>query len=419
MEMGASDQSDSEALDQAHDASSGKITRGSSGQPWGSYGVRRAGVLAWSTLGLVGMALVLLYVARVLADLWPPLIFASVIVFLLNPVVARIQHRGVHRALATALTYLLVALVLVGVGFALSPLVREQTKSFQDDWPDIRDKIDKWVDDLSERSQDTPFEFTRADIEDAFGGNTNSSFKEQLGRLRSLGLQVAHVLLVLFLGPVIAFYLLVDLPHLRRVTESLVPERFKPDAAVVGHRLNAAMAGFFRGQIVVALLVGVMCSIGLGIIGVRFWLLIGMIAGLFNMIPLVGPWIGGVPAVLVSLADGSPARALWAAGVMVVVQQIDNHFITPTVMHRAVKLHPAAVILALVVGGSIGGFAGLLFAVPATASLKILLSYLWRVHVLGEPLAQAEEEMRLADAAKGVGFVEDIFRADKDLDPTS
>jgi predicted PurR-regulated permease PerM len=185
---------------------------------------------------------------------------------------------------------------------------------------------------------------------------------------------------------------LVDLPHTRRVVESLVPRGSRVEVEAVARRLNRAMGGFFRGQLAVALIVGILCSIGLAIIGLKFWFLVGMIAGVFNLVPLIGPWIGGIPGVAIALTTGSPLQALFVVAIMAGVQQVDNHFITPQVMQRAVRLHPAAVILALVAGGTLGGFFGLLLAVPAAAALKIVASHLWRVHVLGEPVDLAEPE---------------------------
>jgi predicted PurR-regulated permease PerM len=199
------------------------------------------------------------------------------------------------------------------------------------------------------------------------------------------------VLLIVVLSPIIAFYLLVDLPHTRRVLDSLVPSAARPEVEAVARRLNRAMGGFFRGQLAVALIVGVLCSSGLATIGLKFWFLVGMIAGLFNLIPLIGPWIGGVPGVAIALTTGSLLQALGVVIVMVAVQQIDNHLITPQVMQRAVRLHPAAVMLALLAGGTLGGLFGLLLAVPGAAALKIIGGHLWRVHVLGEPVEWADQ----------------------------
>ena len=163
--------------------------------------------------------------------------------------------------------------------------------------------------------------------------------------------------------------------------------------ALVGRRdvgLGRALGAYFRGQLAVALIVGLMCSLGLTIIRLKFSFIVGMIAGLFNIVPLIGPWIGGVPGVIIALTTGSVVKAGLVVAVMAGVQQIDNHFITPQVMQRAVKLHPSAVMLALLAGGAVGGFVGLLVAVPVAAALRIVGSHVWHHRVLGEPMETAE-----------------------------
>jgi predicted PurR-regulated permease PerM len=181
------------------------------------------------------------------------------------------------------------------------------------------------------------------------------------------------------------------------VAEGLIPGGARAEVLVLARRMNAAVGGFFRGQLVVAMIVGVMASAGLFVIGLPFWLLIGMVAGFFNMIPLIGPYIGGIPALVIALTTKEPITALWVIAVMVAVQQIDNHFISPLVMQRVVKLHPVLVMLALLLGGTLGGFFGLLVAVPTAAILKILFGHLWRVHVLGEPIERYAEEADAED----------------------
>lgn len=369
--------------------------------------IRRAGQVAWAVVGLALMLAVVGVVAWTVRVIFPPLILAGAIVFILNPVVTWLQRRGVHRALGTLATYVGIAVVLSGVGFGLRPIVAHQVDEFREQWPEVRDKVNQWVDDRAAASKGKPYEFTRDELYDFFSTG-NRSIGEQVERVRDLGVRVFHVLLILVLGPVLAFYLLVDLPHVRRVAEGLVPARARDEVMVVARRLNRAIGGFFRGQVLVALIVGILCSVGLAAIRLPFWLLIGMIAGLFNMIPLVGPWIGGVPGVIVALTTREPITAVWVVVIMAAAQQIDNHFITPTVMKWTVKLHPAAVILALVAGGTLAGFAGLLLAVPTAAVLKILASHLWRVHVLGEPVEAWDAAMEAEAAQPGVGFVERV-----------
>jgi predicted PurR-regulated permease PerM len=192
------------------------------------------------------------------------------------------------------------------------------------------------------------------------------------------------LLITFILAPLLALYLLIDLPQLQRDLLNLVPESHRAEAADLGSKTGRAVGGFFRGQLFVAMTVGVLSAIGFRLIGLPFWLVIGAIAGFFNLIPLIGPYIGGAIGFVVGTVSGGFSLGLKAALVELVVQQIDNHLISPQVMKRTVQLHPATVMLALLAGGTIAGFWGVLLGVPAVAVAKILLSHMWSTRVLGE-----------------------------------
>jgi predicted PurR-regulated permease PerM len=134
----------------------------------------------------------------------------------------------------------------------------------------------------------------------------------------------------------------------------------------------------------VALIVGVMTSVGFLIIGLEFWLIIGMIAGALNIIPFVGPWVGGFLGVTVGFVTADLQTAVLAAVVALIVQQIDNHLISPNVLRATVHLHPAVIILLILLGGALGGIWGVLLVVPIAAIIKIVVGHLWRTRVLGQ-----------------------------------
>jgi predicted PurR-regulated permease PerM len=373
--------------------------------------IRRAGAVAWAVGGLVVLLALVGVVAWYLRVIWPPLVLAGAIVFILHPVVSWEATRGIPRAVGTGLAYLGVLAVVALAVLLAYPLAADQGKELADQWPEIRSDLKHRVNELAKDSEDWPIPVpTWKEFEDEFGkGNgNNDSITERVQQVRRIGSRVFHIGLIFVLGPIIAFYLLVDLPRLRRISLDLVPDQSKDEVLVVAHRLNRAIGGFFRGQLLVALIVGVMVSIGLAIIGLPFWLLIGMVAGVFNIIPLIGPWVGAVPGIIIALTTRDVGTALWVAGIMAGAQQIDNHFISPIVMQRAVKLHPAVVMMSLLAGGTIGGFFGLLLAVPTAAVLKIVLGHLWHTYVLGEAFAEVAATESLADAAPGVGMVEDV-----------
>ncbi len=350
--------------------------------------LRIIGARAWALLGVIGVAAVVLFVLWRVRVIFPPLLIAATIVFLLNPVVHRLAERGVPRPAAAGLTYLGVVVVGGLAVLALTPLVGGQVDQLRDDFPEIRQRVEDWVDDRARDSEvgDWPVKLPDYDKLIDELSPPERDVRDQITRLREFGSTVLHITLIVVLSPIIAFYLLIDLPHTHSVIQSLIPPNMRDEVNLVGRKLSRALGSYFRGQLAVALMVGVLCSIGLSIIGLKFAFVVGMIAGLFNIVPLIGPWIGGVPGVIIALTTGSVFKALLVVGVMAGVQQIDNHFITPQVMQRAVALHPSAVMLALLAGGTMAGFVGLLLAVPVTAALRIVGSHVWRHHVLGEEL---------------------------------
>jgi predicted PurR-regulated permease PerM len=429
-----------------------------------------AGRAAWSLLGVGALLAVVLWLAWQVKVVFPPLVLAGAIVFLLHPIVSGMHRRGVPRVLGAALSYLGFFALLVLLGFLVAPLVSRQADELSQQWPELQADMEDWLDDLSQRSKDGGWLIEIPDVEelrDQFGGGNQTAkdqefdrvveraattleangepvlaadldrvaqdarerFPEQQGlaerltTVREVGGRVFEIGLIFVLGPIIAFYLLIDLPHVGDVSRRLVPAGADRHVLHLAHRLNLAIGGFFRGQLLVAIIVGIMVSVGLAIIDLPFWLIVGMIAGAFNLVPLIGPWVGAVPGIVIALTTRDVGTALWVGAVMAGAQQIDNHLISPMVMQRTVSLHPAAVMLALLAGGTMGGFFGLLLAVPVTATLKVVVGHLWAVYVLQIPV----EEVIARDASPPVGghgvleplddYVHDEIGLDDQADP--
>jgi len=400
---------------------------------WERFSV--AGRAAWSLLGVGAALAVVLWIAWQFRVVFPPLVLAGAIVFLLNPIVTGLHRRGIPRAAGTGISYLAFFALIVLLGFLVAPLVRDQADELADQWPELRADMEDWLDEVSERSKEDDWiievpnvEELREQIGNGEGSANDDEFDrvteraaealedsgepvlaadldrvaqdarerfpgeqglaEQLTTVREIGGRVFEIGLIFVLAPIIAFYLLVDLPHIGAVSRRLIPAAANEQVLHVAHRLNVAIGGFFRGQLMVAIIVGIMVSVGLAVIDLPFWLIVGMIAGAFNLVPLIGPWVGAVPGIIIALTTRDFGTALWVAAIMAGAQQIDNHFISPMVMQRTVSLHPAAVMLALLAGGTLGGFFGLLLAVPVTATLKVVIGHLWAVYVLEIPVAE-------------------------------
>jgi predicted PurR-regulated permease PerM len=356
-------------------------------------GLRRVGVMAWSLLGTLLLLAAVIWILTQVSILLPPVVFAIAIVYVLNPVVTRLQKRGLARWMGSCLSYLVLAGVLALVGYLILPSIVDQGRELADDFPTIYDNLVVDLEDIADRvglDLDLPdYERLRADLE----ANQDDFFNDQLGRITDLTLSLLEAMALFLLAPVVAFYVLLDLPTLRRKTVELIPERSRAETSFVASRLGGALGGFLRGQLLVALIVGLMTSIGFWAIDLPFWLLIGMIAGFLNIIPFVGPWVGGALGVATALATRDVETAIYAGLVALVVQQIDNHFVSPTVLHSTVRIHPAVIILGLIGGAAIGGFWGVLLAVPVMAVFKILFGHFWRTRVLGQSWEDVQEAL--------------------------
>lgn len=367
--------------------------------------LRRAGIAAWSIIGLLILGYVVVRALVMIRVIFPPLVLAILIIYLLNPIVTRLEQRGLKRTLGTLASYIVVLGGLTLIIVASAPLVSRQVTHFRDEWPEFKLDLARSVQDVA------------ADLDRAVGIDINTDrvtcllageeagtpglpsqvtcdertrefrtfITEQAGRITEIGFSVLEVLLIFILAPLLALYLLIDLPQLQRDVLNLVPESHREEFADLGSKIGRTVGGFMRGQFLVALIVGVLASIGFWIIGLPFWLVIGAIAGVTNLIPLVGPFIGGGLGLIVGIVSEGFGLGLQAGLVALVVQQIDNHIISPNVMKRTVQLHPVTVMLSILAGGALAGFWGVLLGVPTVAVVKQLTGHFWATRVLGAP----------------------------------
>jgi len=348
------------------------------------------GIVTWSLIGVLILAGVVLWALMRVDQIFPPLLFALISVYLLNPVVTRLEGIGVRRLFGSCMTYLLgVAVLGIALGFLIPALIN-QGQAFIRDLPETIDEVSGFVDRFT-RGIEGRFG-TRINVGERLGGFLGSVASGAGGFLQG----AVETMTFVVIGLIAGFYLLVDLPRLRAAALRLVPPDRRDEAREIASAVGSAMGGFFRGQLLVALVVGIMSSIGLRIIGLPYWLVVGFIAGAFNLIPMIGPFVGAVPAIIIAIATKPPITVLWVIVVMVVVQQIDNHFISPNIMRLTVRVHPATVMISLIAGAALAGLWGMLLAVPIVASAKVVAAHYWLTHVpWGHEVFQEAVKMEL------------------------
>ena len=350
------------------------------------------GIAAWAILGGILVLAASLWILTKARVVLAPMVLAIVLIYLLNPIVSRLHERGLHRLLGSLVAFALMfgffGLVAVLVAPSVTSQGSELTTGFEDIFNNTATEVERIATSVG---FDGVSLWTYEEFQEFLGApEQRAALLDQVQlRLGSITSSLLEALLVLFVSPVVAFYLLIDLPRLRKAAVALLPADSSDEIIYVLRNVGNAIGGFLRGQVFVAVVVGIMMSFGFALIGLKFWLIIGMVAGFLNIVPFIGPWVGGFMGVVVALATADLRTALWAAAIALIVQQIDNNFISPTVLRATVRIHPAAIVLVLLLGGGLAGIWGVLLAVPLTGALKIVVGHLWRTRVLGEEWDEA------------------------------
>ncbi len=359
-------------------------------------------VTIWGMIGALLLAGFLVWMGRQVRIIWLPLVFAAGIVVILNPLVSRLNRLGMHRVVGAAIAYLLSLVALVGIGSALSVPVIQQIGELSDRLPDIYQAFHVQIEGAADRlglmislPEDTQHitEWLRDNLgglAGVIGGGDSGGLGNFFWHL--LGL-VAEILIDILLAPVLAFYLLVDLPRLRGLLLSLTPIRHREEVIYLTGAITSTVSRFARGQVMVATIVAVLGSLVMWSLNLPFWLIVGVLSGILNLIPFIGPVVGAVLAFLVSLLVGEPFRGLMAVLLFAAIQQFDNHLVTPMVQRSRVKLSAFTIVVSLVVGGSLAGFLGVLTAVPVVGLFRLLAGHFWRTRVLREDWHQARESI--------------------------
>lgn len=361
--------------------------------------LRRTALIIWIAVGSVALGYVLLVVAGSVRVIWLPIAFAAGLVFILEPAVRAFERIRIHRLVGSILAFLGLAGFVVAATALVFPLVREQVLDFAQQLPDLYIEIVNWLRETGARlGIDVDELLSQEAIEEWLNDPANQETIQNL--LLGFGAGAGQVIrgvtemvAVVGLAPVLAIYILIDLDRFKESSLGLTPPKYQEEVTYVAGAVGGALGSFVRGQILVAMIVGVASSLGMWLIDLPFWLLIGIISGFLNLIPFLGPIVGGALAGLVALLNGDPWQALWAIVIMVIIQQIDNHIITPVVQRTRVNLSPLVIVLALVIGGTLAGLLGVLVAVPVTAAIRILVGHFWRTRVLGQSWHEASEAM--------------------------
>jgi predicted PurR-regulated permease PerM len=359
-------------------------------------------IVALVILCAVVLAAVLQFIARV-PSVAVIVIGAIFFTYIIYPIVRAIHARGVSLGVSILTTYALIgAIVVLGLTFVVPPLVDDSTSVVQAA-PTFAATARTWVtnpanpviarlppiarDELAKLPEQT------VNFAQTYAGLAAGRV---VGFLASLVGIVATIVVI----PVISVYLIFEAPTFLAAAIRVVPEPSRPKAVAIIAEMDGALGGFIRGQLTVGAVIGVCITIALLILHVKYALLIGVLAGLFDIIPYVGAIVGFVPSVLLALFNDGWQHAVLVAIVFVAIFQAEGHFISPRIVSDSVGLSPLSVIVAILIGGEIGGIGGMFLAVPIAALIRVIaLQTIPGLRTEPEPAPAAS----IAEAAAVVG----------------
>ena len=360
---------------------------------------RRGRLLLWAALFLLvgGM----LWAAQ---SVLLPYILGLVLAYLLFPLVnwldrhmpARFRAWRVARPLAILLTYLLLLILVAGIFAFFVPLVAEQVNVLIEKWPELASTVQDWgTRGWGWYNKNIPTTWQQT-IEVSLKGlmdDVLTTLKNGLVSTVTTVFSTISFVIGLVVIPFWLFYILHDESQVKAGALQTLPQQLRADVQCMASLIDDVLSAYIRGQLLLCLFVGGMAIISLLIIDVPFALILGLIAGIFEVLPFVGPILGAIPALIVALLT-DPGSAIWVAVAFVAIQQVENLLLVPRIAGKSVKLHPAAVMVVLVIGNQLAGFVGMLVAVPITAIIRDVFRYLY-LRLLDEPLAPVQAMTRI------------------------
>jgi predicted PurR-regulated permease PerM len=324
-------------------------------------------------LAAVALALIVLYLMR---DVLGAFVLGALIAFLIVPVVDRLMAAGLPRSLSILCVFVVLVAVLAGLVTAVLPLLASELKALGRQAPTLAGEAQARLSALQGQPLEVlAFRIDLTGMTETLNKNFNDFLLGQFGNAVSFGITAVTMVFQIILMLIVAFLLAMDSHGFSRTLRSIVPIDYQADFDEVWSEVKRMLYAYFRGQLVIAALIGVLSGLAVQLLGLPYALALGLLAGITSLVPYLGPFLGAVPAVLVGFAI-SPSKALLVALAYLVISNVILNFVFPKVMGDAVRLPPLLVITAFLAGFSLGGILGMFIAIPIAATIRILYDHL-------------------------------------------
>lgn len=335
----------------------------------------------WKTFEIIAIGCVLLGILLVLyliKGLLTPFIIAFVITFFLSPVVNYMEGEGVNRTFAVVLLLILTLIILLILWKLTWPIIQTEIRSFQNNAPfyasKIRDGLERLIKLLEKKSSLIPEGVMQKAMQQKISDLTSG-----FGNIGPLLNIVKEFGITFVLTQVIVFFFLKDGRRIKKAFIAYVPNKYFETFLNLFHEIHQQISNYIRGQFADAFFVGILAIIGFYLFGINYAIFIGVVVGIVNIVPYVGPLVGFIfGGLLVFIDTGSIVDMLKFVGILGCVKMIDTIAITPLIVSRSMNVHPLVVMIVIPFGGMVHGIWGMLLSVPLYCSMRVSFRILYR-----------------------------------------
>ncbi|MBS3994236.1 MAG: AI-2E family transporter [Alkaliphilus sp.] len=316
-----------------------------------------------------------------------PVLWAIIFSYLLNPAVHILGKRGISRLWSVIMIFTFIATIVSVLFITITPILINEIKNLVELLPKYTIEASEFITRMYEKVEQldnlSPQMSAIRDPIDEYLVNIQNKIIATINEMTRRIFDTLSNVITIILIPIYSFYFLKDGIHFKKKFTLMIPKLFRQEFLEIAKDIDKLLSKFIRGQLVVASCVGILCMIALFIIRVDFAILIGMIAGISNIIPYIGPIIGAIPGVIIALLD-EPSKAIWVLIAFIIIQQFESAVLSPKIVGESVGLNPIIIIITLFLGNELYGVAGMIFGVPMVASIKIIFKHIAAYVIEGE-----------------------------------
>ncbi len=338
---------------------------------------------------LLGIILVFLF-WNIISNIINPFLYALILAYLFDPIVNFLEENGLKRIQAVIIVFIVIIIIVIGLLMIFIPRLAEEITSFINYLPRLLGQLEEYINNFdSEEMNIIPESFLNLvapeldlievedgidDIIERVTDRITEIIRTSLNQVYSILITSTGTILNIFLALFIAFYYLKDKRLFFLAALKRFPIKRRQKIKNLIRDIDRAIGGYIKGQLLVTIFVGLLTGLGSAFIGISYSYTIGLVAGVTNIIPYFGPWIGGILPVAIGLAN-EPITALYVFIWIIIVQQIESNIIRPVLLSRNVGLHPITIIFSVLFFGNLFGTLGMIIGVPLTAIIKIIVRY--------------------------------------------